>query len=37
MIEIVLDGNSGNEFCGNSYPIIEIENKITILGRVIKN
>ena len=27
MIEIVLDGNSGNEFCGNSYPIIEIEKQ----------
>ena len=27
MIEIVLDSNSGNEFCGNQYPVIEVEKQ----------
>lgn len=27
MIEIVLDANEGNEFCGKSYPIIEISSQ----------
>lgn len=27
MIEIVLDANEGNEFCGKSYPIIEIKSQ----------
>ena len=26
MIEIVLDGNSNNEFCGKKYPVIELNN-----------
>ena len=27
MIEIVLDSNSGNEFCGKQYPVIEVEKQ----------
>ena len=27
MIEIVLDSNVGNEFCGKQYPVIEIEKQ----------
>ena len=27
MIEIVLDGNSDNKFCGQEYPLIELNNQ----------